>query len=108
MIGALLLGNNLVNILASALATSLLIKIFGESGVVYATLVMTILVLIFAEVLPKTYALSHADTMSMRVVPIIRVVIFVFSPLIEAVTWVVRSTLKLFDSDVSNVKAGSS
>ena len=107
MIGALLLGNNLVNILASALATSLLIKIFGESGVVYATLVMTILVLIFAEVLPKTYALSHADTMSMRVAPIIRVVIFVFSPLIEAVTWVVRSTLKLFDSDVSNVKAGS-
>ena len=107
MIGALLLGNNLVNILASALATSLLIKIFGESGVVYATLVMTILVLIFAEVLPKTYALSHADTMSMRVAPIIRVVIFVFSPVIEAVTWVVRSTLKLFDSDVSNVKAGS-
>src|SRR3546814_16357193 len=61
LIGALLLGNNLVNILASALATSLLITIFGEAGVVYATLVMTVLVLVFSEVLPKTYALQNAD-----------------------------------------------
>ena len=50
LIGAILLGNNLVNILASALATSLLVTLFGEEGVVYATLVMTALVLIFAEV----------------------------------------------------------
>src|SRR3546814_3433132 len=59
LIGALLLGNNLVNILASALATSLLITIFGEAGVVYATPVMTVLVLVFSEVLPKTYALQN-------------------------------------------------
>src|SRR3546814_20313809 len=64
LIGALLLGNNLVNILASALATSLLITIFGEAGVVYATLVMTVLVLVFSEVLPKTYALQNADRRS--------------------------------------------
>ncbi|MBT5751115.1 MAG: DUF21 domain-containing protein, partial [Rhodospirillaceae bacterium] len=56
LIGTVLLANNLVNILASALATSLLIGYFGESGVAYATIVMTILVLVFAEVLPKTYA----------------------------------------------------
>lgn len=55
LIGAILLGNNLVNILASALATSLLMRLVGEQGVVYATLVMTALVLIFAEVLPKSY-----------------------------------------------------
>ncbi|MEK9692960.1 MAG: CNNM domain-containing protein, partial [Rhodospirillaceae bacterium] len=54
MIGAILLGNNLVNILASALATSLLISFFGKNGVVYATLAMTFLVLIFGEIAPKT------------------------------------------------------
>ena len=54
LLGALLLGNNLVNILAASLATSLAIKLFGEAGVVYATGVMTLLVLVFAEVLPKT------------------------------------------------------
>lgn len=107
MIGALLLGNNLVNILASALATSVLIKLFGEAGVVYATLVMTMLVLIFAEVLPKTYALHHADQMAMRIAKIIRVVIIVFAPVTEAVTWIVRLLLKLMGVDNSKVGAGS-
>lgn len=107
MIGALLLGNNLVNILASALATSVLIKIFGETGVVYATLIMTMLVLIFAEVLPKTYALHHAETLSMRIAPVIRLVIMVFGPVTEAVTWIVRRVLRLFGIDISKVGAGS-
>ena len=107
LIGALLLGNNLVNILASAMATSLLIKIFGEAGVVYATLVMTMLVLIFAEVLPKTYALHHAETMSMKIAPIIRVVVLVFGPITETVTWIVRNVLRLFGVDISKVKTGS-
>lgn len=107
MIGALLLGNNLVNILASALATSVLIKLFGEAGVVYATLVMTLLVLIFAEVLPKTYAFHHADSMSMRIAPVINVVIMIFAPVTEMVTWIVRRVLKIFGVDISMVGAGS-
>jgi len=107
LIGALLLGNNLVNILASALATSVLIKVFGEAGVVYATLVMTLLVLIFAEVLPKTYALHHSEKMSMAIAPIIRVVVFVFAPITETVTWIVRQVLRLFGVDLSKVKTGS-
>lgn len=107
MIGALLLGNNLVNIMASALATSVLIKIFGDAGVIYATFAMTLLVLIFAEVLPKTYAFHHADSMSMRIAPIIRAVIFVFAPVTETVTWIVRSVLRLFGVDISKVAAGS-
>ncbi len=107
LIGALLLGNNLVNILASALATSLLIKVFGQAGVVYATLVMTMMVLIFAEVLPKTYALHHAETMSMRIAPIVRIVIILFSPITETVTWIVRAVLRLFGVDVHKAKAGS-
>lgn len=107
MIGALLLGNNLVNILASALATSLLIKVFGEAGVVYATLVMTMMVLIFAEVLPKTYALHHADSMAMRIAPVIRFVIIIFAPVTETVTWIVRVCLKVLGVDISKVAAGS-
>lgn len=107
MIGAMLLGNNLVNILASALATSVLIKIFGEAGVVFATLMMTLLLVIFAEVLPKTYALHNADALSMRMAPVIRWVIVVFAPVTEAVTWIVRLCLRLFGVDISKVSAGS-
>ncbi len=107
MIGALLLGNNLVNIMASALATSVLIKMFGEAGVIYATFVMTLMVLIFAEVLPKTYAFHHADSMSMRIAPLVRAIIFIFAPITEAVTWIVRGVLRLFGVDISKVMAGS-
>ena len=107
MIGALLLGNNLVNILASALATSVLIKLFGDAGVFLATILMTVLVLIFAEVLPKTYAFHHAEAMAMRLSPLIRAVIIIFAPITEAVTWIVRQVLKLFGVDISKVGAGS-
>lgn len=107
MIGALLLGNNLVNILASALATSVLINMFGEVGVFYATAVMTLLVLIFAEVLPKTYALHYADKMAMFIAPFINVVIIFLSPITALVTSIVRGVLKIFGSDVSKVSAGS-
>ena len=107
MIGALLLGNNLVNILASAIATSLLIKTFGEAGVFYATLVMTILVLIFAEVLPKTYALHFADKMAMKIAPIIRVLVVVLSPITEMITYIVMRTLKALGIDVTVVGVGT-
>lgn len=101
MIGALLLGNNLVNILASALATSVLIKLFGETGVVYATLVMTLLVLIFAEVLPKTYAFHAADKMAMAIAPIMKIVILVLAPITALVTKMVQLVMKLLRIDIS-------
>lgn len=107
MIGALLLGNNMVNILASALATSVLLKLAGETGVVYATLIMTFLVLIFAEVLPKTYALHRAESMALAIAPIIRFVITIFAPITETVTWIVRKCLIFLGVDTSKVAAGS-
>ena len=79
LIGSVLLGNNVVNILAASLATALFTRLFGESGVALATLVMTLLVLIFAEVLPKTYAITNAEKTAARVSPVIAVVIFLFS-----------------------------
>ncbi len=106
MIGAILLGNNLVNILASALATSLFIKMVGEAGVFYATAIMTMLVLIFAEVLPKTYALHSADKMAMAIAPVMQWVIRIFSPVTELVSRIVRLTLKIFGVDISVVNVG--
>ncbi len=96
LIGSVLLGNNLVNILAASLATALFSKIFGESGVAVATLVMTVLVLVFSEVLPKTYAITNAESAAARTAPIIILVIKVFSPIVSAVRFFVRGVLALF------------
>ena len=101
LIGAILLGNNLVNILASALATSLFLELFGDAGVFYATAVMTVLVLVFAEVLPKTYAISHSDKAALRVAPVIRLVVLVFAPITHTVQLIVRGTLRLFGVQIS-------
>ncbi len=95
MIGAILLGNNLVNILASALATSVLISLFGEAGVAYATIGMTFLVLVFAEILPKTYALLHPDRTALRVSRILRVVVTVFGPIVQMIEGVVGTILSV-------------
>lgn len=100
LIGAILLGNNLVNILASALATSMFVQLFGDAGVVYATLVMTALVLIFAEVMPKTYAIANIDRSALAVAPVIQVIVAVFGPVTAAVQFIVRRTLRLFGADV--------
>ncbi len=95
LIGSILLGNNLVNILASAIATATFLRIFPETGVAYATLVMTLLVLVFAEVLPKTYAINNADRMAMFVAAPIGLVTRLFAPAVLAVQAVVTATLKL-------------
>ncbi|NIY76521.1 HlyC/CorC family transporter [Thalassospira sp. HF15] len=98
LLGAILLGNNMVNILASALATSVMIELFGENGVVYATAVMTALVLIFAEILPKTYALQNADTMALRVARPMSVLVVLFAPITQTIQVLVQATLRLFGS----------
>ncbi|MCU0902132.1 MAG: HlyC/CorC family transporter [Cypionkella sp.] len=95
MIGALLLGNNIVNILSASLATALLTRMFGDSGVALATVVMTALVLIFGEVMPKTLAITYPEPVATRVAPIIRVLIFVFTPIVSLVRTLVRGLLYL-------------
>ncbi|WP_103333420.1 HlyC/CorC family transporter [Pseudotabrizicola formosa] len=96
MIGAILLGNNVVNILAASLATALLTRVFGDSGVAFATMAMTILVLIFGEVLPKTLAIIAPESLASKVAPVIRVLIVVFSPIVSVVRALVRGILGLF------------
>ncbi|WP_289042068.1 HlyC/CorC family transporter [uncultured Aliiroseovarius sp.] len=96
LIGSVLLGNNLVNILATSLATALFTRLFGDSGVALATLVMTLLVLIFAEVLPKTYAITMPEDAAAKASGPISIVILLFSPIVSAVRVITRGLLSLF------------
>src|ERR1700730_11280266 len=96
LIGALLLGNNIANIGASALATGIFTAWFGEVGVLYATAVMTVLVVIFAEVLPKTIAINAPDRVALAVARPMRVTMFLLGPLVTVVEAVVRLLLRLF------------
>ncbi|MFK5998526.1 MAG: HlyC/CorC family transporter [Rhodobacterales bacterium] len=109
LIGSVLLGNNLVNILATALATTLFTRLFGDNGVAYATLVMTLLVLVFAEVLPKTYAITNAETTATSVSAIIRILVIFLSPIVVAVQWFVRLLLRLLGVGMkqSDIKAAA-
>ncbi|RME16884.1 MAG: HlyC/CorC family transporter [Alphaproteobacteria bacterium] len=95
LIGSVLLGNNLVNILSAALATALFTRLFGANGVAWATLVMTLLVLVFAEVLPKTYAITRPEAAAGWVARPIRLVILLFSPVVTAVRAFTRLLLGL-------------
>lgn len=95
VLSAVLLGNNLVNVFASAIATGLFIDLFGPSGVAYAALAMTVLVVVFAEVLPKTYALNRADRVVLSIVPALEVAVRVLGPINTANRWLVRSILRL-------------
>ncbi|NBX67156.1 MAG: HlyC/CorC family transporter [Proteobacteria bacterium] len=94
MIGAILIGSNIVNTLSSAIATSVLIGIFGPEGVLYATGIMTVLLLIFSEVLPKTYALIRADSMAMRFAAPVRFFVWLFTPLLSIVSLVMRTMMR--------------
>jgi Mg2+/Co2+ transporter CorB len=96
LIGAILLGNNLVNILASALATTLFASLMpGAAGVATATAVMTILVLIFAEVLPKTYAITRADRMAMSVAKPISWLVAGAAWIVTIIQGIVNFTLRM-------------
>ena len=101
LIGGLLVANNLVNILASSLATAALIRLLGETAVVYATLGMTVLVVLFAEVLPKTLAILRPEAFASTVAPGVRVAVAALSPATGLVNGVVRMILRPFGVQVS-------
>ncbi len=94
LLAAILLGNNLVNILATALATSMLSRLFGDSGVAIATLVMTILILVFAEILPKSYSVAVPELAATRVSPLMGIVVRLFSPVVGALQFVIDRLLR--------------
>ena len=96
LIGAMLIGNNVVNIGASAFATSVLVAAFGDAGVIYATAVMSVLVIIFAEIMPKTAAIAKPDHAALRLARPVAWVVAVLGPLTLAIEWLVRRFLRFF------------
>ncbi len=96
LIGAVLLGNNAVNIAASALATGILLVWFGSAGVLYATIVMTLLIVVFSEVLPKTAAFNAPDRVALLVARPMGVIVKLLGPVLMGIEALVRWILKLF------------
>ncbi len=96
MIGALLLGNNIANILSAALTTALLTDLFGSKGVALATVMVTVLVLVFAEVLPKTIAIISPVPVAILVGPVVKLLIMLFTPIVTTVRAFVRLILRVF------------
>ena len=89
LICTILFANNLVNVLASALATKILIEITATEGIFYATVIMTLMILIFGELIPKTIALSNADKYALKIAPVFRVIIILLYPLTKILNFVV-------------------
>ena len=90
MLSGILLGNNFVNIAASSLTTVIFVSYFGENGIVYATLGMTVVVVLLAEILPKTIAVAHAESIACKVAGTLQLVVNVFSPLITVLMGIIH------------------
>ena len=97
VISSLLLSNNLVNILASSLATAFFYNLFGVTGIVYSTLLMTFLLVIFAEVLPKTYAINKPTRTALRISPIIYFLNIILSPIVYLINKIVKILIRKKD-----------
>ncbi len=95
LIGVLLFGNNAVNIAASALATGILLAWFGKAGVLYATVVMTVIVVVFSEVLPKTAAFNAPDRIALMVARPMAAIVKILGPVLMGIEALVRWLLKL-------------
>lgn len=107
LIGSILVGNNIVNTLSATLASALCIKLFGATGpaIAVATLMMTVLILIFGEVMPKTAAIARPDSAAMLVAPVMRWILVVFRPVTDILRVLIRGALRFFGLNVSKGEA---
>ena len=96
LIGAILLGNNFVNILAASIATLLSIKLYGEGSVIIASIVLTIVILIFAENTPKTFAAKNPEKIALPASWLLELIIKLFKPIIYLISFISVSILKIF------------
>jgi len=96
VISVMLLANNVINIVASALTTSLLLEIFGEIGVVYATALLTIVVIVFGEILPKTIAIKSPESVALLFSYPITFLFKIFAPIVSVIQHIVNFPINLF------------
>ena len=101
LIGSILIGNNAVNIALTALVTTLTIHVLGDGSVWLTSVLLTMIVVIFCEILPKTYAIQHSERMALALAPLLYVIVWVISPVARAIQWGIRSTLGLFGVDIT-------
>jgi Mg2+/Co2+ transporter CorB len=105
LLGAILLSNNLTNTAASTLATGVLLTLFGKAAILYATLIMTVLIFVVAEVLPKTAAFNTPDRMALAVAQPIASMVRLFLPILVAVEWLVRLILRAVGMPVGRLQS---
>lgn len=101
LIGAMLIGNSVVNIGASAFTTSVLVSLFGPEGVIYATIGMSILVIVFSEVMPKTVAINKPDQAALLLARPVSWVVALLGPVTLAIEAFVRVVLRLFRININ-------
>ena len=99
LIGLILIGNNLVNIFASAIATVIAIRLWGDAGIFIATFALTLVILIFAEITPKTIAALHPEKIAFPASLILLPLLKILYPLVAAVNWITNGLLRMFGMD---------
>ena len=104
LICTILFANNLVNVLASALATKILIELTNTDGILYATIIMTLMILVFGELIPKTLALSKADNYALKIAPFMKFLVILLYPLTITLNFFVSMLLKLVGVNYSSFK----
>jgi Mg2+/Co2+ transporter CorB len=102
LIGLILIGNNLVNILASAIATVIAIRLWGDAGIFIATAALTVVILIFAEITPKTVAALHPESVAFPASLILKPLLTVFYPLVWMINSITNGLLSLMGVDLKN------
>jgi Mg2+/Co2+ transporter CorB len=96
LIGGILIGNNVVNTLAASLTTGVLLSVFGEVGIVYATIVVSVFVIVFSEILPKTVAINYPDKVALIVAKPISWIVALLGPITLAIEAFIRGLVSLF------------
>lgn len=104
LLGSILIGNNMVNIGASAIATSLAIQIWNKKGVGIATVFMTVVILIFGEITPKSIAVEFSEKIALKITPFMRMLVKIFTPIVMIFNLITKLFLKLFGDDVKSKK----
>jgi len=104
LIGTILLGNNLVNVAMSALATVFAVSLWGEEGIIYVTVLLTLAILIFAEITPKVYARYYNERVSLFTIPVLVIIMKMFAPVTALVTAISTKLLLLVGVNIARVK----
>lgn len=108
LISAMLLGGQFVTIGSSAIATSVLLQVLGERGVWAATVIMTAVIVVFGEVMPKTIAIAYPDRVSLTIAPLVLFFVRIFGPIVAAVEALVRGVLRLSGVSLVDLDSGVS